>query len=278
MGCRVTSLSGLVNWPPSSGWSQEESTLRHLRNVTWHVFSPSYHYLGLSKNGVPPNPVVSSLEPRLFTWPHLGFLVKSYRAQQKMSMPYGSPEISHSPGSPPLDPAGSLIFVQELAEKLVKIVEPRRDQLDACLCFPSMPEATRDCGWLEGLSPEKTWNRTISLIHGLIALSTFAARIHSKGRAKKYWYIIAIYKFKIYMYYICRLRYSTTFTKAILLFILQQVMKQNKLGTFDLTQIAGGPLGNFAQQAQGESWGWVETHMLHIQYTNEEYIIIYIYT
>ena len=132
------------------------STLRHLRNVTWHVFSPSYHYLGLSKNGVPPNPVVSSLEPRLFTWPHLGFLVKSYRAQQKMSMPYGSPEISHSPGSPPLDPAGSLIFVQELAEKLVKIVEPRRDQLDACLCFPSMPEATRDCGWLEGLSPEKT--------------------------------------------------------------------------------------------------------------------------
>lgn len=73
-----------------------------------------------------------------------------------MSMPYGSPEISHSPGSPPLDPAGSLIFVQELAEKLVKIVEPRRDQLDACLCFPSMPEATRDCGWLEGLSPEKT--------------------------------------------------------------------------------------------------------------------------
>jgi hypothetical protein len=41
-----------------------------------------------------------------------------------------------------------------------------------------------------------------------------------------------------------------------------------------LTQIAGGPLGNFAQQAQGESWGWVETHMLHIQYTNEEYIYI----
>ncbi|CAJ1405428.1 unnamed protein product [Effrenium voratum] len=62
----------------------------------------------------------------------------------------------------------SLIFVQELAEKLVKIVEPCRDQLDACLCFPSMPE----------------------------------------------------------------------------------VMKQNKLGTFDLTQIAGGPLGNFAQQVK----------------------------
>ncbi|OLQ15653.1 Magnesium-chelatase subunit ChlH, chloroplastic [Symbiodinium microadriaticum] len=62
----------------------------------------------------------------------------------------------------------SLIFVQELAEKLVKIVEPRRAKLDACLCFPSMPE----------------------------------------------------------------------------------VMKQNKLGTFDLTQIAGGPLGNFAQQVK----------------------------
>ncbi|CAE7309374.1 CHLH, partial [Symbiodinium necroappetens] len=62
----------------------------------------------------------------------------------------------------------SLIFVQELAEKLVKIVEPRRENLDACLCFPSMPE----------------------------------------------------------------------------------VMKQNKLGTFDLTQIAGGPLGNFAQQVK----------------------------
>jgi len=61
-----------------------------------------------------------------------------------------------------------LIFVQELAEKLVKIVEPRRENLDACLCFPSMPE----------------------------------------------------------------------------------VMKQNKLGTFDLTQIAGGPLGNFAQQVK----------------------------
>ena len=31
--------------------------------------------------------------------------------------------------------------------------------------------------------------------------------------------------------------------------VLLQVMKQNKLGTFDLTQIAGGPLGSFAQQA-----------------------------
>jgi len=60
----------------------------------------------------------------------------------------------------------SLIFVQELAEKLVEAVAPRRDQLDACLCFPSMPE----------------------------------------------------------------------------------VMKLNKLGSFDLTAITGGPLGNFAQQ------------------------------
>jgi len=60
----------------------------------------------------------------------------------------------------------SLIFVQELAEKLVQIVEPRRNRLDACLCFPSMPE----------------------------------------------------------------------------------VMKLNKLGTFDLTSLSGGPLGSFAQQ------------------------------
>eukprot|EP00933_Yihiella_yeosuensis_P049027 TRINITY_DN4559_c0_g1_i1.p1 TRINITY_DN4559_c0_g1~~TRINITY_DN4559_c0_g1_i1.p1 ORF type:complete len:1498 (-),score=377.13 TRINITY_DN4559_c0_g1_i1:221-4714(-) len=62
----------------------------------------------------------------------------------------------------------SLIFVQELAEKLSKIVGERRDKLDACLCFPSMPE----------------------------------------------------------------------------------IMKLNKLGTFDLTQISGGPLGNFAQQVK----------------------------
>jgi len=60
----------------------------------------------------------------------------------------------------------SLIFVQELAEKLVEVVAPVRNQLDACLCFPSMPE----------------------------------------------------------------------------------VMKLNKLGTFDLTTITGGPLGGFAQQ------------------------------
>lgn len=62
----------------------------------------------------------------------------------------------------------SLIFVQDLAEKLVEVVKPRRDNLDACLCFPSMPE----------------------------------------------------------------------------------VMKLNKLGSFDLTQIAGGPLGSFAQQVK----------------------------
>jgi len=60
----------------------------------------------------------------------------------------------------------SLIFVQELAEKLVEVIGPVRDRLDACLCFPSMPE----------------------------------------------------------------------------------VMKLNKLGTFDLTTITGGPLGGFAQQ------------------------------
>jgi magnesium chelatase subunit H len=38
---------------------------------------------------------------------------------------------------------GSLIFVQELAEKVVSVVEPLRDNLDACLIFPSMPEVMR---------------------------------------------------------------------------------------------------------------------------------------
>jgi len=38
---------------------------------------------------------------------------------------------------------GSLIFVQELAEKVTDIVEPLRDQLDAVLIFPSMPEVMR---------------------------------------------------------------------------------------------------------------------------------------
>jgi len=38
---------------------------------------------------------------------------------------------------------GSLIFVQELAEKVVEVVQPRRDKLDACLIFPSMPEVMR---------------------------------------------------------------------------------------------------------------------------------------
>ena len=38
---------------------------------------------------------------------------------------------------------GSLIFVQELAEKVVQVVEPRRAELDAVLIFPSMPEVMR---------------------------------------------------------------------------------------------------------------------------------------
>lgn len=38
---------------------------------------------------------------------------------------------------------GSLIFVQELAEKVVEVVAPVRDNLDACLIFPSMPEVMR---------------------------------------------------------------------------------------------------------------------------------------
>lgn len=62
----------------------------------------------------------------------------------------------------------SLIFVQELADKLVEVVSPVRDRLDACLCFPSMPD----------------------------------------------------------------------------------VMKLNKVGSFDLTAITGGPLGDFAKQVK----------------------------
>uniref|UniRef100_A0A7S2K340 magnesium chelatase n=1 Tax=Leptocylindrus danicus TaxID=163516 RepID=A0A7S2K340_9STRA len=38
---------------------------------------------------------------------------------------------------------GSLIFIQELAEKVTGVVEPLRDQLDAVLVFPSMPEVMR---------------------------------------------------------------------------------------------------------------------------------------
>merc|ERR1719215_2470181 len=38
---------------------------------------------------------------------------------------------------------GSLIFIQELAEKVNEVVESLRDQLDAVLIFPSMPEVMR---------------------------------------------------------------------------------------------------------------------------------------
>jgi len=38
---------------------------------------------------------------------------------------------------------GSLIFVQELAEKVVSAVEPLRDSMDAVVVFPSMPEVMR---------------------------------------------------------------------------------------------------------------------------------------
>merc|ERR1719181_2382396 len=38
---------------------------------------------------------------------------------------------------------GSLIFVQELADKVVEVVGPERDRLDACLIFPSMSEVMR---------------------------------------------------------------------------------------------------------------------------------------
>ena len=38
---------------------------------------------------------------------------------------------------------GSLIFVQELADKVVEVVEPNRDRLDAVCVFPSMPQVMR---------------------------------------------------------------------------------------------------------------------------------------
>ena len=38
---------------------------------------------------------------------------------------------------------GSLIFIEELAEKITEIVTPLRDQLDACVIFPSMPAVMR---------------------------------------------------------------------------------------------------------------------------------------
>jgi len=38
---------------------------------------------------------------------------------------------------------GSLIFVQELADKVIEVLTPERDRLDAVLIFPSMPEVMR---------------------------------------------------------------------------------------------------------------------------------------
>ena len=38
---------------------------------------------------------------------------------------------------------GLLIFVRELAEKVMEVVAPQRDNLDAVLIFPSMPEVMR---------------------------------------------------------------------------------------------------------------------------------------
>mmetsp|Transcript_22590 Transcript_22590/g.55044 ORF Transcript_22590/g.55044 Transcript_22590/m.55044 type:complete len:1462 (-) Transcript_22590:151-4536(-) len=67
---------------------------------------------------------------------------------------------------------GSLIFVQDLAEKVVEAVKPVRDNLDACLIFPSMPDvmklnklgkftlsslgvSTDKAGAADGAAPEK---------------------------------------------------------------------------------------------------------------------------
>jgi len=38
---------------------------------------------------------------------------------------------------------GSLIFIEDIAEKVLEAVEPLRDQLDACVVFPSMPAVMR---------------------------------------------------------------------------------------------------------------------------------------
>lgn len=38
---------------------------------------------------------------------------------------------------------GSLIFIEDLAKKVVDAVEPVRDNLDAAIVFPSMPEVMR---------------------------------------------------------------------------------------------------------------------------------------
>ena len=35
------------------------------------------------------------------------------------------------------------IFIEELAEKIVDIVQPMREKLDACIIFPSMPQVMR---------------------------------------------------------------------------------------------------------------------------------------
>ena len=38
---------------------------------------------------------------------------------------------------------GSLIFIEDLAQKVVSVVEPARDKLDAAIIFPSMPEVMK---------------------------------------------------------------------------------------------------------------------------------------
>ncbi|CAG9463514.1 unnamed protein product [Pedinophyceae sp. YPF-701] len=38
---------------------------------------------------------------------------------------------------------GSLIFIEELAERIVGVVQPLREELDACLIFPSMPQVMK---------------------------------------------------------------------------------------------------------------------------------------
>ena len=70
--------------------------------------------------------------------------MKRRRRRCACRVPSPAPTL-HPPGYPPWPaPAanifiGSLIFIEELADKIVQAVGPCRDSLDACLIFPSMP-------------------------------------------------------------------------------------------------------------------------------------------
>lgn len=70
---------------------------------------------------------------------------------------------------------GSLIFVQELAEKVVEVVSPLRDKLDAVLIFPSMPDVMRlnkvphPLAWLQTREPSLATTRAFPFFGELVA-------------------------------------------------------------------------------------------------------------